>query len=420
MIEKIRENITNILIQNKFFRRRHTFQVEGVIVLELLAVEDSPDLLRSDIIFVWAMLDPKKIIKLFFLRQSLLVELDWVIHPVVGVDALLAEEIVFLRRLEAVLRSRIEVGEKITEFGASLFLLGVFEILDKALEGGIEEKFRVFELEVLAELEKHVFLNALGDDLDFGALVKSYPPNQEMGIVSPEVMEEDGDFVEFSKHQIASLMRRSAEFTSEVVVIPHFLAAVGVGEWLLADVALLCLVVSAPIGNIEGKHPLFAEEKFEDAGFFLDHFFEEPLSRVCSVVDNDVGAPEILVICISDAGNYFVGYTDGHLFLIIDCGSWCSLIDGVCCAFEVRVNDYGTILLETDILEYKSGSWFGENVDLITEIGPWTELLMMFEGLFAIWVAETAFTEMMFVAGFADIREKATEGADVGVVAFPI
>ncbi len=109
-------------------------------------------------------------------------------------------------------------------------------------------------------MKKHVLLDSLGDHLNFCSFLNGHPPNQEMGVISPEVVKEHRDFVQLPKHEITPLMSCTTELSCEMIVIPHFLKAIGLGEWLFADVTLLSLIEFSPVIICECDDAFLLEE----------------------------------------------------------------------------------------------------------------------------------------------------------------
>jgi hypothetical protein len=147
----------------------------------------------------------EQIVEVLARRQLRLVELRPVIHPVVGVDALTEE----VREL---------VGG---EFRGEVFELirpARFEVFDEGSETRAEKLQRVFEDDVTTPAEGQVLLKPLRHDCDI-ALVVAERANDQVRVVSPEVVKEDRDIERLLQAQVALDMRRTSKRASNVAMI---------------------------------------------------------------------------------------------------------------------------------------------------------------------------------------------------------
>ena len=114
------------------------------------------------------------------------------------------------------------------------------EGVDERFQRGREELEGVAEDNVRPPLDLEVLLCVLGDDADWvvGEFGVGEGPCDEMGVVSPEIMEKHGDFVRLAPLQVAEGVRGPEIQPCEVVVVEGLLQhRVAEDEGLVAEVA---------------------------------------------------------------------------------------------------------------------------------------------------------------------------------------
>ncbi len=108
------------------------------------------------------------------------------------------------------------VGE-VFEFVTAALL----EILDQCSEARTEELQAVFEDDVTAPVEGQVLLDPLRHDCYLSIRVAAERANDQMRVVSSEVVEEDGDSEALLQAQVALVMCRSSKRAGDVAVISN-------------------------------------------------------------------------------------------------------------------------------------------------------------------------------------------------------
>ena len=111
---------------------------------------------------------------------------------------------------------------------------------------------------MLTPLEQEELLEALADNFDWSLLlplVIRKRLNDDVGIVPAEVMKEHRDFYLVTEFEVAGCVRGASEPAGDVAVVANLLSAWGIGELLVADVALLRIFEVVDIARCH-LHPL--------------------------------------------------------------------------------------------------------------------------------------------------------------------
>ena len=184
-------------------------EVEVVVVLEGLHLECRPHLLGMSVIDVADVRLVQLAVERAFTREVGEEQPAREAEVVVGEDPLPLQQV-------GVGGMGLEIGEGVAR-----------QVGDQLLQGRRHKLQAVNEAE-LAERERNVFCHVVGDERN-SAQVATEGGRDEVGVVSPQVVEDDGDidvrplslFPPEVKAEVAPVVRRAPIHPSQMVVVPH-------------------------------------------------------------------------------------------------------------------------------------------------------------------------------------------------------
>ena len=180
------------------------------------------------------------------------------------------------------------------------------------------------------QTDNHIFFHSLTNHPDVLAWKPCKGPGDEMTIIPPQVMEEDGNFTSPTKAQVAFGMGCPSILPCNMVVIPNLVFSFGV-EWFVANVAMYF----HPVKNLfEGCdcHPFLIHIELNRPLRQCHEFIQQPINAILSEVGL-IGPLELW-----KNTNHLESHRARGLCLIVKCFAPRDLGDGFDESLKISIN----------------------------------------------------------------------------------